>query len=323
MPATLREIALKAGVAASTVSRALRNDPSIPATTCRRLQELAEKFGYRPDPLIVALVDRRWNRGAREVGTIAWVTTYLTRADHRNLFHQTILAGGRARAEALGYGLEEFWLREAGMTGRRLSQILVNRGIRGVCVAPLPVGRGHLTLKWEHFSCATIGYSMIRPNLHRAAPHQFQGIMEALRQLRHQGYRRIGVLMNREENRKVNYHWMAGALLFAELYAGVKCSLLVGEDSDQAGLSKWIEQHQLEMILASTDGVKYRIKNLGLKVASATLLWTEGSGIPGVDQKLFEVGASAIDLVVGQIRRNETGIPKNPRVVMVEGEWRE
>jgi len=75
-------------------------------------------------------------------------------------------------------------------------------------------------------------------------------------------------------------------------------------------------------VLASNPSIKFLIANAGLDIPSATLLWTKGAGMPGIDQKLEETAAAAIDLVVGQLRRNELGLPETPRFVMVEGVWR-
>lgn len=320
---TLREIAQKAGVSTSTVSRALRNDPRLPPATCKRLQALAEKLGYRPNPLLVALMDHRWKRSSHEAGTLAWINAFPSRDQSKlSKFHVAVLAGATARAKALGYQLEEFFLRDAGMTGGRLSQILTSRGIRGVCVGPLPTGHGHVSMKWEHFACATVGYTMVRPNLHRVTPHHMQGVLEALRQLRRLKYRRIGVWMTVEENRKVSYNWMAGAWLFAKLNAGITCPLMTGDWNSRA-FADWIEREKLDCVLGSSEVVKKWKEELKLKVPVATLSWHDGLTIPGMDQKPVEIGAAAIDLIVGQLRRNETGIPKTARVVMVEGEWRE
>ena len=319
---TLREVAHKAGVATSTVSRALRNSPLIPEETRVRIKALAEQMGYRPDPLIAALVGRRWKRGASDIGTLAWINAFPVR-EHASLsfFHTEVYAGAQARTKALGYKLEEFWLREPGMTGTRLSQILMHRGIRGLCVGPLPQGRGHIHLKWEHFASATIGYSMIRPNLHRVTPHHFQGILEALRQLRHQKFRRIGIWMHRDENLKVNYNWMAGTLLFPKLYPRVKCILLTGS-WDKREFARWIKTERLDCVLGSSEVVEVWRNDLKIDIPTATLSWNNRQDIPGLDQKPSEIGAAAIDMIVGQLRRNETGVPGSPRVLMIEGEWR-
>src|ERR1700758_5798690 len=82
--ARMAEIAQSVGVAPSTVSRALRSDPRISAATRQRVEEAAEKLGYRPNPLVSALMaNRRRRGGAGEVDVIALVTNYGGRTDWR------------------------------------------------------------------------------------------------------------------------------------------------------------------------------------------------------------------------------------------------
>jgi DNA-binding LacI/PurR family transcriptional regulator len=52
---TMREVARRAGVHCTTVSRALLRDPTIPADTRDRIRRLADAMGYAPDPLVSAL----------------------------------------------------------------------------------------------------------------------------------------------------------------------------------------------------------------------------------------------------------------------------
>ena len=54
--------------------------------------------------------------------------------------HPTVpvyLRGVQKRSHQLGYSLDEFWLHEPGMTGRRLASILRTRGIRGAVIVGL------------------------------------------------------------------------------------------------------------------------------------------------------------------------------------------
>ncbi|MCH4008171.1 LacI family DNA-binding transcriptional regulator [Companilactobacillus sp.] len=46
---TIRDIAKKAGVSASTASRALNNNPHISKDTITKVQKIADKYGYMPD----------------------------------------------------------------------------------------------------------------------------------------------------------------------------------------------------------------------------------------------------------------------------------
>ncbi|BAS06757.1 catabolite control protein A [Arthrobacter sp. Hiyo4] len=52
---TLTEVAKRAGVHVSTVSRALSSDPRIGAETVDRIRLLANEMGYEPDPAAAAL----------------------------------------------------------------------------------------------------------------------------------------------------------------------------------------------------------------------------------------------------------------------------
>ncbi len=59
MPVSIKDIAKKAGVAPSTVSRALANHPRIGEETTRHIQELATAMGYVPSALARSLVSSR------------------------------------------------------------------------------------------------------------------------------------------------------------------------------------------------------------------------------------------------------------------------
>ena len=54
-PATLHDVAREAGVAVSTVSRALTLPDRVSATTRAHVQEVAQRLGYRPNRIARAL----------------------------------------------------------------------------------------------------------------------------------------------------------------------------------------------------------------------------------------------------------------------------
>lgn len=319
---TLKHIAEAAGVTVATVSMALRNSPRISAAVRGQVQTLAAKMKYHPDPLIAALAGRRGGRRAgAEIGTIAYVTAYPDREGwRRTSFSPAVFAGACERAAQQGYRVEHFWLREPGMTARRLSEILHNRGIRGVCVAPLPEGFGHMKLRWEWFSCAAVGYSMIRPSLHRACPHQFQGMMLTLKTLRRQGYRRIGIALEKRVSRIVVHNWLAAILLFQQMHGALAVQRYNYETPDRGQLTEWIKTHQPDaMIVTDVALLKWAREAGGAEMELVAM--ERYSGYAGLDQRPDVVGAAVIDLITGQIQRNETGIPDDPKVTMIEGRW--
>src|SRR5436190_12044397 len=115
---TMQQIADEAGVSRMAVSLALRNSPKISAETTRRIRDIANRLGYRPNPLASALMTQlRHSREIKRPSTLAYVTAYPTPDGWRGPgpFLEFFL-GARKRAEELGYTLEEWWLRRPGLT---------------------------------------------------------------------------------------------------------------------------------------------------------------------------------------------------------------
>ncbi len=59
MSVSIYDIAKKAGVAPSTVSRALDDHPRIGTTTKKRIQELAQEMGYIPSTVAKSLTAQK------------------------------------------------------------------------------------------------------------------------------------------------------------------------------------------------------------------------------------------------------------------------
>lgn len=335
---TLQDIAVAAGVAASTVCRALRSDRRIPASTQERIRNVAQELGYRPDPLLSALSLRRRGKSAStEITTIAyvmngWQESRDRASGIRSAFGEACWEGARSRAEDLGYRLEAFSLQAGGMSGRRLSQILYARGISGVCVAPLASPRGHLTLDWKKFSCAAIGYTLTRPDLHRAVAHHYHGILLALREMRRLGYRKIGVYIDELTSKRVDDIWLAGVLLYARRYPKNRFPVLVTSgDSRQTAFRKeilsWFRKERPDAVIGNSaihqilqdEGIRFP-EDIGFAELHRNRKF---DGINAcIDQRTGQIAAAAIDLIVEQIQKNERGIPSFAKTVMIAGEWR-
>src|SRR6187402_3291661 len=135
----MKDVAALLGVHPTTVSLALRGHPSIPETTQLRVRRAAEKLGYRPNPLVSALMShRRAPHLAFRHTTLAFVTSSFPPDEWRK--SQTLrdlLGGASERARVRGYKVEEFALFADRMTPPRFNQVLRSRGILGLIIAPL------------------------------------------------------------------------------------------------------------------------------------------------------------------------------------------
>src|SRR5699024_3153152 len=119
---------------------ALKGDPSIPEATVEKILRAARDLNYEQNPLVASLMSTlRARKQPRYGPVIAYLTASEKRLDwkHNRTFERYHL-GARDRARELGCELEHFWIREPGMSGGRLDQIFMARGIRGIVIAPCP-----------------------------------------------------------------------------------------------------------------------------------------------------------------------------------------
>jgi LacI family transcriptional regulator len=328
---TLADIARKAGVSVMTVSRALRNQVNISPATQKRIRDIADELGYRPNPLVSALMTYR--RAANPIKAhlnLAWVTNYPTREGWKvtRLFEE-FYEGALDSSDRHGYGLETFWMREPGLTTERLTQILVTRSIHGLVIAPLPLAHGHLHLAWENFSAVTFGYSLAQPQLHRAANHQFRSLRFAMRELRRLGYRRIGLTLPNSLNERVDRQWVASFLVEQLRYqAAETVPIFVVEDSEWSfeHFKEWCVNHEPDVIISHEEVVVDWLRTMKVRIPDdigfVHLNCYDKSGrFSGIYQNGPAIGQAAADFVIAMINRNERGIPELPRSILIDGTW--
>jgi len=290
---------------------------------------LATALGYRPDPLIQRLTSHLAESHRQNGGhVIAWVNAY---PDRRPWAGQipfvSIYQGAAARAQKLGFHLEEFWLREPGMTGKKLSRILYQRGIECLLLAPIPKGAGHLTMDWDKFSSVAIGASMVFPRLHRVGSHHHHAAREAIRQLYRRGYRRLGLCVSKESNLHVDHCWLE-AMAYHQMQtprANWVKPLLQTQFSDKDTL-RWLKKERPDCILSQYEWMPDALAKGGYRVPEDVALALFSldyvrTSMAGIDQGFKTIGEAASDLVIGQYYRNEKGVPPTPHTVLIEGRW--
>lgn len=268
----------------------------------------------------------------RSESTLALVTNRLPGLSWEQFpTHRDYFNGATRRAEQLGYSLAEFNLNRKDMSERRLSQILWARGIEGVLILPLLGDPGEFSLKldWGKFSVATIAFSVARPQIHRSSSHHTQIVQEAFRQLHELGYRRIGLALPAHHDARTGHHWRAGFLCAQHLFAekgAQPVQPLITPYWDFDTFAAWFREHRPDAILGIDRPVTDWIGRCGGRIpdevgyASVDLTTAMGD-VSGMNQNSVEIGAAALDLVVSGVRQHERGIPKHPKIVMVEGFW--
>lgn len=326
---SMRQLAALAGFSRTTVSQALRNHPGISEATRKTIVELAEKHGYRPDPLVSTLMNQlRVGRPRRQAEKLAYLTWWETADGWRRSRNDLLwFEGACERGRALGYEVEHFWAKQPGLTAARLSKILYTRGIRGLIIAPPIRLHGHLSLHWQYFTAATISFSAVKPGLNRTSHFHYSGMLLALRQLKSLGYRRIGFTVLEDHVERVNHGWLNAYMIFQDQHAPeFRVPPLLHKTWDRDAIGSWMKAHQIEAVISNMPEPLYFLRELGYRVpedvgfASLDRLHLDDPWA-GIDQSPKMVAASAVDLVTSQLQRNEFGLPSHPQTVMLDGLW--
>jgi LacI family transcriptional regulator len=326
---TIRDVAREAGLSLATVSRALRNSPGVKAGTLQRVREAAKKIGYRPDPLVATLMSRLRGRPVdKDVNVIALLNVGQSEQDFMlGTFYGDLVAGAAERARELGFIPELFPLRLPGMTPQRMGDILFHRGIHAVVILPMKPQTERLDLDWSHFAPVAVGYSLREPVLHRVVPDHYTGLRLALDRLVALGYRRIGLCVDAFTDERVFRKWTA-AMAWHNVVVGRARAVpaLVGPSIQRKNFLAWFRRHRPDAVIGQQQMIVTWIRESGLRVPEQVGYchpsWSDSNKrCAAVDQQPFVVGRAAIEMVVGQIHRNERGIPQHPTILEVQPSW--
>ena len=329
---TLKDIANAAGVGKTTVSLALRNDPRLRIGTRERIQAVAAEMGYQANATVAALMAQlRASRTATYQATLGlinasgerdWLKTFST--------FRAWVTGALRRATQLGYGLDDFWLCEPGISPGRLASILTSRNIRGLIISgvmdhsALPPGLGEI---WTRLPCVLLGLRTTRPPLHCATNDQFATALDAIREVLKLGYRRPGLVIEAQVDANVDHRFSAGfGVGQNELPRAQRLPVCAFDRAQPAVFEAWFQKHRPDIILGLHDEVKAWLARLKIRVPRDVGLvhldrTEDMAGWAGMNQRNDLVGVAAVDMIVGQIHRNECGIPDFARSMMIESAW--
>ncbi len=321
---TLNDVARLAGLSLSAASYALRGARNIPPATAERVKAAAKTLGYRANPRVTELMTHI--RRGQPVARGERIAFIWSDAPWKERSFQPFFQGVQARAAELGYGIEEFWLEEPGMTPIRLANILRSRGITGLILSPLHYN-SHFELGWDWslFSAAILGNAACTPELHRAGHHHYLGMRMAMEKLMEQGCSRIAALLDPAINDRAKRAWSASFLEHHPERERSRAYLRFDSDPRKTHLLAWLKKIRADSLVCNSS-TAHLLNPLGssrtrgcrivvLDRAPQETLWS------GIDQGEEILGTQAVDLVAGQLTHNERGAPLHPKMLLFPGQW--
>jgi LacI family transcriptional regulator len=321
------DVARAAGVDRSTVSLALAGSPKLPAATRARVRAVAERLGYRHDPMLQALAAYRQGRRPPAFRSkLAFVCAWPDEVSIPAFVRQCEVGAAR-RAARLGYRLERFVVGTDAAQQLRWARRAFQQGVQGLVVAPLPDGVHAVAWDWERFSAVRLAYTLREPELNFASPAHDWAFTEAWKHLRARGCARIGYVQHAITEDRLGDVWMGAFLKCCWRHGGgVEPPLLYGSFDGDA-FRKWRRRVRPDGIVCSYGArIVEWLRDDGLRVPEDVRVAVPDrppapSEPPGIDQDLDLVGEAAVDLLHGMILHGERGVPAAPRGVLVRGHW--
>lgn len=328
---SLRDIARALGMSHVAVSLALRDSSRVSEKRRAEVKAMAEKLGYRPDPMLASLVAYR--QGKRSVGVracLGWLNLWEKPEELRGYkeFDQYWM-GAKEGAEKLGYNVEEFrWT--AGKSGKRLQTILETRGVRGLLIPPHRRGLDLPDFDWGRFSLVRFGASVSNLPVHTVTSDQSHCCRLAYERAHELGYLRIGYISDAPFEKNTRGHFREGYLNAQEEIAprGRRLeTLLLGPNPrvHQQEMLAWLQAQKPDAVVTPAPQVRSLVVGLGLRIpqdlAVATTSVLDGNFDAGADQNSHEIGRVAVSTLASLILENERGIPRYQRRILVEGRW--
>lgn len=326
-PITQRDVAQACGLHPSTVCLALKNSPSIPEATRRRIHQVAEELGYCPNVAARNLALLRGERKSAALLPLAWVNQE-RRRDHwkSDPEARVYFEAARRRAAEAGYHLEEVWTREPGMTAPRLIQILQARGVEGVMFP------AHRSFDFALLGHGWDAFAMVGFNDHRLAewvdavcPDYYRNANLALRRLSQLGFSQPGLVASAHFDAASN-GLVRSAFLRHQADQPESSRVPVcfcAEDEAGEALVAWAAAYQPDVVLCP----EYEWCEIG-RAALPELEWIQlgavnAMGETCVDAGAGEIAAAAVDALVEKVRRFERGFRGTTRLQTIGGTWQD
>lgn len=327
---TLRSIAAELGLARTTVSDALRGVGRVDRATSERIRLHAEKVGYRPNPLtgsVMAAVRQSNALGFR--GSLAVVDIAEPGRMPHGPFHGEIVAGLRARGADLGFAVEEFLAGPTALPLHRLDRILQSRGIHGVAVLPAWYAPDLSGLHWGNYAGIYTDYIIERPSLHSVCADHYHLIITAMETIKQRGYRRPGMIIQHRRDERIELRQTAAFRAFqATHFPDDPVPLLIREEAAviESDFASWFRRHDPDVVLSHFGATLDWMTACGARVPEthgfvALNVIACTRPVAGLDLQGRMIGSRAADMLIGQILRNERGLPEWPSRTVIAARW--
>jgi len=318
---TIKDIARKANVSHTTVSRALNNKSRIKSDTKEKILSIAKQLNYRPDFIARSLVMRRTKTLGLVITTIA------------NPFYTELSQGIETTAIGLGYNIILCSTNYDLSAEKKYIDMLESKGVDGIIFTSAHMGDPNIIgLAEEEFPIILVNrrtyHPIVRDKVDYVGVDNLRGGFLAVEHLIKLGHERIGVIGGSSES-SVGFERLEGGKKALAAYGleGAGDYFLEGDflrGSGYQGGKRFLEMEKRPTAIFATNdymalGAYQAIMEGGIKVPEEIALigfndieFTSMKGIEltTIGQKKYEMGALAVKTLVDRIEGRKSGPPE-------------
>jgi LacI family transcriptional regulator len=327
---SMKQVAEAAGVSKNTVSLALRSSPLVKGATREKIIEAARSLGYSLNPAMSKLMSEvSLHPGKRHYLRLAFLNHF-----HHSLDNEThpplhaFFQGAHDQAIAMGYHFQEFQRPSTEQERQARDRQIWAMGFDGAVIFPFEEGHGSVDFSTLQIPKVAIGFTWNGTGVPRVACDYFGNVLRLYRIACEKGYRRIGLLMTPDMNKRTSLR-VSGGFLAAQREAACSIELpIIMHDrqspgdllAEAAGLScdcllvgATFHPHLPEELLRSKS---IALASYSLSPEQIKL------GISGMDECCEKVGRTALHILASTIQQSQLdGLAELS--VRVPGEFRE
>ncbi len=325
---TIRDVAEAASVSPATVSLVLRHSSQISKATTERVRREIERLGYRPNPLVSALMRNRGRKGSGPMRGLP-VPFILAKpaAEDGSGSHpfDAWFAGAAARAREMGFALEQILWNPDEMSAESLQEEMQEKRLPGFLLAGMSEGNAMRKIDWGRMVAVEVGQMLDSPRLHRVRTAVFDATVKAIENCVDSGYGRIGVCMGEFDGRHLGSHVTGAFLLMRKRFPGLLLERVFQGSLNDGAVASWLDEAKPDAIIDAGNGQSVRRLldagahgDIGLAALHIT---APDSSVSGFFHHSAKMGEQAIDMLYRAMERNEVGVPACPMDFTFNGVW--